>query len=141
MIKAICLTNSTEFEAIIGQIKNMVFLSKLSQFLCYWTSTWFYPTILSLRYKVQILSKSSYFRGQPQNQEIFTFSRVKWVNSSAAANTGHLITFQKHGSKPFIPSDYQQTWKITAIFQKSFFLNSEVNSWSDFQDPTPQNSA
>lgn len=57
--KVICLPNSTEFKAVIVQIKKK---KKPPQI-----STWPYtthPTILNLKYKVQILTKSSYCKGQ-----------------------------------------------------------------------------
>lgn len=82
------LKPSTPLEAITGQIKKYltVSLKVLAVFnLCNWINIWPYPTILSLRHKVQILTKGSYFRGQPQ---YFPFL-VKWVNNSATANTGH----------------------------------------------------
>ena len=74
--KVICLPNSTEFKAVIVQIKTKTKTKKTH------ISTWPYtthPTILNLKYKVQILTKSSYCKGQSHRiRGIVLFS--KWVN-------------------------------------------------------------
>lgn len=96
MIKAICLTNSTEFKVIIGQIKNTLFLSKLPQFLSVTEQVLgFIPLFLVWDIKFKFLARAATSEANHKIKRVFTFSKVKLVNSSAAANTDHLITSKR----------------------------------------------
>lgn len=89
-IQAIWLTDSTELVAIIGQIKTVLYCQVLSVFnLCNGINIWPYPTILSLRTRFKFLPKEATSEANHKTKRVFPFSRGKWVNNSAAANTGH----------------------------------------------------
>lgn len=65
-----CMIYTTLEKIFSMKVVPLIVLSKLPQFLSVTEQVLgFIPLFFSLRYKVQILSKSSYFRGQPQNQE------------------------------------------------------------------------
>lgn len=74
MTKAICLPNSTECEVKIVQMK------KKNTWINIWPYTT-YPSILSLKDKVQILNQSSYIKGQSYKiRGIFTFTKLsEWT--------------------------------------------------------------